>query len=329
MIDFQQLDQQLSPTSLDCLSPALKQKTQLKLEQYTHGELAQWQDLMQALPKIEFDQFDLKDAVSIGNQSDLLKQLSNDQVTEFTQQLKQLCPWRKGPFDLFGIHIDTEWRSDWKWQRLLSHIAPLKNRVILDVGCGNGYHAWRMLGEQAKLVIGIDPSQKFLAQFSIIKNYLPESAIHLLPLGIEDMPEIPEKIGFDSVFSMGVLYHRKSPLDHLTELKNLLRPGGELIMETLIIDGDKQSVLIPQDRYAQMRNVWFIPSVELLELWLARVGFTNIRTVDINQTSTQEQRATEWMQFQSLENFLDPEDLNKTIEGYPAPTRAITIANIE
>jgi tRNA (mo5U34)-methyltransferase len=49
--------------------------------------------------------------------------------------------------------------------------------------------------------------------------------------------------------------------------------------------------------------------------------------VDVNVTSTQEQRSTEWMSFHSLENFLDPDDHSKTIEGYPAPRRAIITAN--
>jgi tRNA (mo5U34)-methyltransferase len=142
---------------------------------------------------------------------------------------------------------------------------------------------------------------------------------------MEDVPR-PLK-AFDTTFSMGVLYHRKSPINHLMELKNLLAPKGELVLETLIIDGDENQVLVPKGRYAQMRNVWFIPSAKALELWLTKCGFKNVRTVDINQTNLKEQRATPWMHFHSLENYLDPNDINKTIEGYPAPKRVIVIAN--
>nr|WP_169730591.1 DUF1698 domain-containing protein [Carnimonas nigrificans] len=42
-----------------------------------------------------------------------------------------------------------------------------------------------------------------------------------------------------------------------------------------------------------------------------------------------EQRSTEWMTFQSLKDFLDPEDQHKTIEGYPAPRRALLVATRE
>ena len=125
---------------------------------------------------------------------------------------------------------------------------------------------------------------------------------------------------------MGVLYHRRSPVDHLYELKGALRAGGQLVLETLMIEGDAQAVLTPPGRYAKMRNVWFIPSVAALELWLTRCGFTGIRCVDINRTTTGEQRATDWMTDESLTDFLDPLDPAKTIEGHPAPMRAIFIA---
>ena len=115
-------------------------------------------------------------------------------------------------------------------------------------------------------------------------------------------------------------------MQHLQELKDALCPGGELVLETLITKGDLHHAFVPTDRYAQMRNVFFLPSVPTLLHWVERAGFKNARVVDVNQTSLDEQRATEWMTFQSLSDFVDPNDLNKTIEGYPAPTRAVVLA---
>jgi len=200
------------------------------------------------------------------------------------------------------------------------------------VGCGNGYHCWRMAGEGAELVIGIDPTQLFLMQFLAVKHFVSSAdksadvsdRVHFLPLGIEQVPRGLH--AFDTVFSMGVLYHRRSPIDHLQELKAALRPGGELVLETLVVEGNEQQLLIPKNRYAKMRNVWFIPSVLMLELWLMRAGFTDIRTVDVTTTSTEEQRSTDWMRFESLADFLDPADTSLTVEGYPAPCRAIVLA---
>jgi len=327
MIDFDQLKKDLLDSNVADLSNYLTKAVQQKMADYTHGELEEWKELLKALPAINTDDIDFTHNVKVGSTRELEQQLNPEQIESLILELKKLHPWRKGPFEFFGINIDTEWRSDWKWDRLLPHISPLKNRTILDVGCGNGYHCWRMLGQQAKLILGIDPSQKFLAQFSIIKKYLGKQPVHLLPLGIEDMPENQLTSGFDTVFSMGVLYHRKSPINHLMELKNLIAKNGELVLETLVIDGDENQVLVPQGRYAQMRNVWFIPSAKALQLWLKKSGFNNVRCVDINQTSLDEQRATEWMHFHSLENYLDADNKELTIEGYPAPKRALFIAS--
>lgn len=284
-----------------------------------HGEFGKWVKLLNKLPETRPSVINLKDRVEIG---------SVDDIDEYTQRqitglLKQFMPWRKGPYHIHGVHIDTEWRSDWKWDRVKPHIADLSDRYVLDVGCGSGYHMWRMLGEKAKMVVGADPTQLFLIQFQAIKHFLPDPNIHLLPIGVEQLPELN---AFDTVFSMGVLYHRRSPIDFLYQLKNQLRKGGELVLETLVVEGDDTTVLMAGERYAQMRNVWYLPSTDALKVWMARVGFKNIRVVDVDQTSVEEQRATEWMTNQSLADFLDPDDHNKTIEGYPAPLRAVIVA---
>lgn len=289
--------------------------------QQLHGDFAKWHKLVNKLPNTQVSQVNLVDKVEIGVESD---------IDEYTQKqiiglLKQFKPWRKGPFNLHGIHIDTEWRSDWKWERVLPHLAPLDGRYVLDIGCGSGYHLWRMRGENAKLVVGVDPSQLFLMQFQAIKHFNPDPNVHLLPIGVEHLPELK---AFDTVFSMGVLYHRRSPIEFLQQLKVQLRKGGQLVLETLVVEGDQHTVLMAGDRYAQMRNVWFLPSTGALTLWMKRVGFTNIKVVDIQPTTIQEQRKTEWMESLSLADFLDPKDPSKTIEGYPAPLRAVITANV-
>jgi tRNA (mo5U34)-methyltransferase len=136
--------------------------------------------------------------------------------------LQGLIPWRKGPFNLFGVHVDSEWRSDWKWQRVAPHL-DLRGKRILDVGCGNGYYLWRMLGAGASSAVGIDPNWLFLCQFLAAKLYLPDLPAWHLPLALEELPGKLE--GFDTVFSMGVLYHRRSPIDHLLELRNAWSKG--------------------------------------------------------------------------------------------------------
>ena len=320
MIDFRPFYQQIATTNLSDWLETLP--LQLKeWETQTHGDYAKWSKIVDFLPDLHADEINLKNAVK----SDRSSPLSEGEKQRIIHHLKQLMPWRKGPYHLFGIHVDCEWRSDFKWDRVLPHLAPLQGRTILDVGCGSGYHMWRMVGEGAKMVVGIDPTELFLCQFEAVRKLLNnDRRANLIPLGIEQMQPLA---AFDTVFSMGVLYHRKSPLDHLSQLKNQLVKGGELVLETLVVDGDVNTVLVPTDRYAKMKNVYFIPSVAALINWLEKVGFTNVRCVDVATTTLEEQRKTDWLENESLIDFLDPNDHSKTIEGYQAPKRAVILAN--
>jgi tRNA (mo5U34)-methyltransferase len=192
------------------------------------------------------------------------------------------------------------------------------------VGSGNGYYAWRMVGAGARLVLGVDPSLRVVCQYLALRHFFGDQGAFVLPLAFEELPQ--PVAGFDTLFSMGVLYHRRSPLDHLLGLRRWLRPGGELVLETLVAGQGENRALVPRDRYAQMRNVWFIPSPESLLTWLRRCGFRRPRLVDVTATTSEEQRSTDWMRFHSLRDFLDPEQPSRTVEGLPAPVRAIVVA---
>lgn len=240
-----------------------------------------------------------------------------------TALLKRFMPWRKGPYQLFGVTIDTEWRSDAKWERMRPYLPSLQDKLILDVGCGNGYHLWRMLPEAPRMLVGVDPTVLFLEQFHVFKQYLITQPIHILPIGLEQLPATGI---YDIVFCMGVLYHRRDPIQALLDLKQQLKPNGVLVLETLIVPGDENTCLIPQQTYAKMSNVWFIPSTKQLIRYLHRVGFKRIEVCDETPTTIKEQRKTAWIEGQSLEDFLDPGNKQLTVEGYPAPIRCTIIA---
>ncbi len=340
MVDYAPFYASLRGTQLESWLSVLP--AQVDAAMAAHGDQAKWNAALAALPDLIPSSVDLVNAVRIGSAEDC----DDAARTELRKQLMQLHPWRKGPFELFGMPIDTEWRSDWKWDRLKDDITPLKNRRVLDVGCGNGYHCWRMLGAGAKQVIGIDPFIVFVMQFWALRKFIAKAqrgkgaqaaslnellsqlgesqSATVLPIGIEALPD--EMRAFDTVFSMGVLYHRRSPFDHLYKLRNTLRQGGELVLETLVIDGKLGEVLVPEGRYAQMRNVWFLPSALTLESWLKKAKYRNVKLIDVTTTSTSEQRTTDWMTFNSLPDFLHPDDNTKTAEGHPAPMRAVFTA---
>jgi tRNA (mo5U34)-methyltransferase len=239
--------------------------------------------------------------------------------------LLSLAPWRKGPFEVNGVTIDSEWRSNLKWDRLKDRITPLANRAVLDVGSGNGYTALQIRDAGARAVIGIDPTLLYVMQFLALEVFGRSQAVFILPLRLHELP--PNSGKFDTTFSMGVLYHQRSPLEHLRQLGETLRPGGQLVLETIFVPGEESFACTPTDRYARMRNVWLLPTISELCTWLRRSGFVDVEVIDESLTTTDEQRSTEWMAFESLQEALRPGDPEWTVEGWPAPRRVVVVAN--
>jgi tRNA (mo5U34)-methyltransferase len=292
-------------------------RAEARMRDHPHGDLPRWRAALEALPAVAT-------RAELDRPAPVLGAAAPDPQA-LRDHLLALHPWRKGPFRLGGVGIDTEWRSDWKWARLAPHV-DLAGRRVLDVGCGNGYFGLRMLGAGAQLVIGIDPTLVFVMQHLACRHFSGDLPSYVLPLGVEDLPPGPAEL--DCAFSMGVLYHRRDPLEHLRRMRSLLKEGGStLVLETLVLPNRSRGDLLrPEGRYARMRNVWAIPGTRRLEEWVSQAGFFDVEVVDVTPTTPSEQRSTSWMTFESLEQALDPEDESKTIEGWPAPVRAVLIA---
>ncbi len=284
-----------------------------------HGNLRDWRDALNSLPEVGRQHPDLETA-AVGSAS---FDLNDGERAAVRAALLKLSPWRKGPFRIGDLLIDSEWRSNLKWDRIEPAMSPLTDRLVLDVGCGNGYYAMRMKGAGARAVIGIDPTLVYVLQFQALCRFFDLLAVHVLPLRLADLPPRPR--AFDTVFSMGVLYHQRSPLDHLRQLRETLRPGGELVLETLILPGDTAFSRTPEDRYARMRNVWHLPSAPELLVWLRRAGFIDAAVTNRTPTTSDEQRSTEWMAFESLADALDAKNPTRTVEDWPAPLRAVLV----
>ena len=304
----------LEVISNDCMNACVKA---LKVK---NGNVPKWDEAIEIINTL------FKGEVVLNSPYIQIKR--NDVNTnELIIALEKLLPWRKGPFMFNDVKLESEWQGDLKWRRISKNIKPLVNKNVLDVGSGNGYFTLRMAMEGAQKALGSDPFLLFNYQFQAIKSLIdsPLEAM-VLPIRLEDMPKKPI---FDSVFSMGVLYHQRDHMNHLNNLKAMMAPGAELILETLVVDGEKGYSLIPNDRYARMRNVHCLPSIETLKSWLIDANFQNIKVIDVTKTSPKEQRKTCWIgkNAASLQDFLDPNNSSYTIEGHPAPTRAIIICN--
>lgn len=295
-----------------------------------HGDAQKWETAIAALPEVRnAARLPAVEAESTRHRPiGLAGELNSTSSSWLESALRKLHPWRKGPWHILDLYIDTEWRSDWKWQRLAPHLPDMTGQRVLDVGCGNGYYGWHMLNAGAREVVGIDPTALFFYQHLAMRRYLaplyPNAKNQVLPLKLEDLDPIEDTHRFDTVFSMGVLYHRHDPLAHLRQLRDQLKPGGTLVLETLVCETHD---LEPNGRYARMRNVHLIPTPATISGWLRELGFTRCGACDVTPTRTDEQRSTPWMTFESLQESLDPSQLDRTVEGHPAPVRACFVAN--
>ncbi|MCK5837371.1 MAG: tRNA 5-methoxyuridine(34)/uridine 5-oxyacetic acid(34) synthase CmoB, partial [Desulfobacula sp.] len=258
---------------------------------HAKGNFLKFKGILESIPDFIPSFINLESStITIGDKSDLTPE---DRVL-LEDKLGQLCPWRKGPFNLFGIQIDSEWQSWMKWERLKQHIRTLTGRRILDIGSSNGYYMFKMAADNPVMVLGLEPQSSFYFQYLTLQKFLNQDNVFCLPVPHDQLPKMNKY--FDTVFCMGVLYHRKSPVQMLKDICDSMRSGGELILENLIIDSEQNICLFPRDRYAKMRNVFFIPDLLAMESWLLRAGFTNIRCVDVTKTSFKEQRKTQWIQ---------------------------------
>lgn len=301
LLNLDDLAARLQPLGLADWLSDLRPTLEERVAGDAHGDLERWRDAVSELARTPAD------------------------TARQRELLLGLTPWRKGPFTLGDIEVDSEWRSDMKWARLKDAIAPLEGRHVLDVGCGNGYYALNMSAAGARLVLGIDPTLLYVMQFVAVNSFKKDTSVFVLPLRLEEAP--PAASAFDTTFSMGVLYHQRAPIDHLRLLRDTLRQGGQLVLETLIVPGEESFACTPRERYARMRNVWLLPTVSELATWLARSGYHDIELVDETVTTINEQRTTEWMPFESLREALDPDDSTRTVEGWPAPRRVIMTAS--
>ncbi|ARC54617.1 hypothetical protein AOE58_01165 [Candidatus Riesia pthiripubis] len=310
---YQEISENVLCDWLETLPSQIKKISKL----YESKKTRFYKSIVDNIPSIVPDKIDIKKSIVIEGE------ISSYKRKTIYNLLKKLSPWKKGPFHIYGIHIDGEWRSDLKWKKIFSKIS-VKGKLVLDVGCNNGYYMWRILGEGAKIVVGIDPNQLCFFQFKAIKKLIGNNKkIYLIPLKLKKM----QKLGkFDVVFSMGLIYHLRSPLDHILQLKDQLNAGGRLIIETLTTKSDRQQCIFPKDRYAGMKNVYFIPSIKMLKTWLKRFGFVNVKVLSKNILTSMEQRRTKWAKYDSLSENLNRSNKKLTIEGYNAPIRAIIVS---
>lgn len=271
-----------------------------------------WLEILSRLPSTLNEEVELINGVNID-----FDIKDNDEIERL---LLQLIPWRKGPFRINDIFIDSEWDSAKKWKRFQKLNLDLDGKSILDVGSGNGYYAFRMVGMGADKVLCLEPNLVHVSQFSAINHFVNSEKIRMIPERLEESGLANSK--FDVIFSMGLLYHQRNPFEHLNNLKDLLANNGKLVLETIISPKEYGMVLEPSNgKYASMPNVHFVHTDNGCKSIFRNLSLQVHAESDLSVTDDNEQRSTKWMPFKSFESALNLQNKSITIEGYPAPKR--------
>ena len=215
--------------------------------------IAKWINLLSEMPILQDTNIDLFSGVHVkGNSNN-----SDEEVIE--SLLLQFLPWRKGPFKVNNIIVDSEWRSNLKWDRFLELDLDLKDKNILDVGSGNGYYAFRMLGQGAKAIFCLEPNLMHFSQFLAINHFIKTNKIRMLPERLEILEM--KSTFFDIVFSMGLLYHQRDVSAHLNSLRNRMTDIGQLVVETIIAPKEYGDYLKPIGPYAVSYTHLTLPTI--------------------------------------------------------------------
>jgi len=144
--------------------------------------------------------------------------------------------------------------QDSRLNYLLKSLSPLKDKQILEIGCGKGRFSNQISLNHARC-FGIDVSENFL-QIAKNKNqgtFLKSSATRL-----------PFKDNsFDAAFAVEVIEHIPGLEKLIIEANNVLKPQGKLvIIDRNILSINNRRHFIPNllvKKYHELKNDWMYP----------------------------------------------------------------------
>ena len=111
-----------------------------------------------------------------------------------------------------------------EWHVLKEMIPELRNKVVLDLGCGFGWHCRYAREQQASSVIGVDISEKMLQK---AREMTDDSAISYIQMPIEDIDFSDSQ--FDVVISSLAFHYVKSFEAICKKVYHCLKPGGSFV----------------------------------------------------------------------------------------------------
>ena len=98
----------------------------------------------------------------------------------------------------------------------------IKDKNVLDIGCGTGRHWKELLEHKPRKITGIDTSQEMIEK---LKTKFPEAEVYL---SVNNSLKNIESDAYDIIISTLTLGHINKPENYLKEWNRVLRSGGEI-----------------------------------------------------------------------------------------------------
>lgn len=111
-----------------------------------------------------------------------------------------------------------------EWHAFQKMLPDFKGKRLLDLGCGYGWHCHYAIEQGAREAIGIDLSEKMLAE---AKRRNPSSHIHYHQMAIEEIDFPPNS--FDIVLSSLAFHYIESFSEICRRVNTCLKNGGTFI----------------------------------------------------------------------------------------------------
>jgi tRNA (mo5U34)-methyltransferase len=164
----------------------------------------------------------------------------------------------------------------------------------VDIGSWDGPMAFELERRGAE-VVALDILNPSETAFNTAKEILGSQVRHI-QASVYDLPEVLKGERFDIVCFMGVYYHLKHPLLAFERIREVMIPGGLLLLEGACLVNYAETLdglaapeselaairtlakseipfaLCYAGRYLQASN-WFIPNVACIRAWLQATGF--------------------------------------------------------
>jgi SAM-dependent methyltransferase len=162
--------------------------------------------------------------------------------------------------------IDTSERFGFQWDhyrelgphfrtQFVQWIAPfdpddLRNRDVLDAGCGMGRNAYWAAEFGARRVTAIDDSELAVTSARAVL-----ADVYQVSVRRESLYDLRDRDRYDVCFSLGVIHHLEFPRRALERLLAALRPGGALIVWLYGYEGNELWVRLFQLVHPLLRRL--------------------------------------------------------------------------